>query len=168
MDTGSHFYDSYETRDGKFMAVGAIEPQFYAVLLEKLGLTDEELPQYYDFEENREKLAGIFKKKTQKEWCVLFDGTDACVTPVLALDEVSAHEHNKKNNSFTVANDGSTVPNPAARLSRTPGSCAARHASPATGEHTREILSEFGFDSKKIEDLVASGVIQHANARAKL
>ena len=150
------------------MAVGAIEPQFYAILLEKLGLTDVDLPQYCDFEENRKKLTDIFKKKTQKEWTAVFEGSDACVTPVLSLTEVTANKHNNQKNSFTVSNDGMTAPNPAPRLSRTPGSPAAHNPSPIPGEHTREILAELGFGTKEIEDAISSGVAEQANKRAKL
>nr|XP_012215780.1 PREDICTED: alpha-methylacyl-CoA racemase [Linepithema humile] len=97
LDTGSHFYDTYETKDKLYMCVGATEPQFYEIFIKKLGLSDNEVPQYENFEENRDKIAEIFKKKTQAEWCAIFDGTDASVTPLLSLKEATSHSHNKQN-----------------------------------------------------------------------
>ncbi|XP_043274805.1 alpha-methylacyl-CoA racemase isoform X2 [Venturia canescens] len=168
LDTGAHFYDTYETEDGKYMAIGALEPQFYNLLLEKLGVSDDEIPQYSEFEKNREKLAALFKKKTKKEWSAIFHGTDACVTPVLSLKDASANIHNRARESFTFSIDGTTTPNPAARLSRTPGSSMAHNINPMPGEHSREILTEFGFSAKDIDDTIASGVVEQAKKRAKL
>ena len=94
LDSGAHFYENYETKDGKFMAVGAIEPQFYDDLLKGLGLTDEDLPQYGDPEESKAKMRGIFATKTREEWTEIFDQLDACVTPVMELEEANSHPHN--------------------------------------------------------------------------
>ncbi|KAG7208820.1 hypothetical protein KM043_015010 [Ampulex compressa] len=96
LDSGTHFYDTYETKDKKYMCVGALEPQFYDEFISKLGFSKDEIPHLDNFEENREKLEKIFKTKTQSEWCAIFDGTDACVTPVLNLEKVADHPHNRE------------------------------------------------------------------------
>ncbi len=101
LDTGAHFYETYETKDGKFMAVGAIEPQFYAALLNGLGVGPDDLPHFGgDPDEVKQKMAAIFKTKTRDEWTKIFDGTDACCTPILELHEAPEHPHNKARGSF--------------------------------------------------------------------
>merc|ERR1711973_890165 len=87
LDSGVHFYETYQTSDNRYMSVGCIEPQFYETFLEKLGVSDDDLPQFDDFDELKTKVAEIFKTKTRDEWCKVFDGTDACVTPVLSQEE---------------------------------------------------------------------------------
>lgn len=151
------------------MAVGALEPQFYATFLDKLGLTEEDLPQFDNFEECRSKLTEIFKTKTQAEWCSVFDGSDACVTPVLTFDNVASHKHNRAQNSFAMGKDGLIVPNPAPRLSRTPGvSHATRSPNINPGEHTVEILTEYKYTTKEIKDLVDIGVVEQSKKASKL
>lgn len=108
LDGGSHFYDTYKCADGKWVAVGAIEPQFYALLLEKLGL------QVADAKALRE----VFLTKTRDEWCAIFEGSDACVAPVLDLDEAPKHPHNVARGTF-IEIDGVMQPAPAPRFSRT-------------------------------------------------
>ena len=111
LDTGAHFYETYETKDGKYMAVGAIEPQFYAQLVSKLGVDDmDELPQMLDSDEMKAKLRQIFKTKTRDEWASIFDLTDACVTPVLELHEAPEHPHNKAQKSFVKTYSGDHAP----------------------------------------------------------
>ena len=100
LDTGAHFYETYETKDAKYMAVGAIEPQFYAEMVSKLNIDPDDLPQLLGSDEMKSKLTDIFKTKTRQEWCQIFDGSDACVTPVLELDEAPDHAHNKARESF--------------------------------------------------------------------
>uniref|UniRef100_A0ABI0P159 Solute carrier family 45 member 2 n=2 Tax=Bos TaxID=9903 RepID=A0ABI0P159_BOVIN len=103
LDGGAPFYTTYRTADGGFMAVGAIEPQFYELLIKGLGLKSDELPNQLsmkDWPEMKKKFADIFAKKTKAEWCQIFDGTDACVTPVLTFEEVTHHGHNKDRGSF--------------------------------------------------------------------
>ena len=100
LDTGAHFYETYETKDAKYMAVGAIEPQFYAEMVSKLNIDPDDLPQLLGSDEMKSKLRDIFKTKTRQEWCQIFDGSDACVTPVLELDEAPDHPHNKDRESF--------------------------------------------------------------------
>ncbi|XP_024945582.1 alpha-methylacyl-CoA racemase isoform X2 [Cephus cinctus] len=169
LDTGAHFYDTYQTKDGKYMSVGAIEPQFYNILLEKLELSDNEVPQFEKFEENRIKLAEKFKEKTQEEWCAIFDGTDACVIPVLSLEEAPHHSHNKHNESFLLQKQDSAVPKPAPRLSRSPGaSCVMRGPHLIPGENSVEILKEYNFDSTEINDLISQNIIKQRKTQAKL
>ncbi|XP_076287526.1 alpha-methylacyl-CoA racemase [Lasioglossum baleicum] len=168
LDTGSHFYDTYETKDKQYLCVGAIEPQFYETFLEKLCLSEEELPQYDNFEENRMKLEKIFKQKTRAEWCAIFDGTDACVTPVLDIKEVAHNAHNRERNTFATLEDDLVVPNPAPRLSFTPGKSKVHEKIPEPGEHTTEILTELNFKSNEITDFIRNGIVEQGITRSKL
>ncbi|XP_072765288.1 alpha-methylacyl-CoA racemase [Anoplolepis gracilipes] len=167
LDTGSHFYDTYETKDKLYMCVGALEPQFYEIFVEKLGLSSEEVPQFENFDENRRKITEIFKKKTQAEWCAIFDGTDACVTPMLSLKDTVSHNHNKQRQSFTIVGDD-IIPNPAPRLSRTPGSSRRICRNPEPGEDTIEILTELKFQSKEIDNLLSNGIAYQAHQTSKI
>ncbi|XP_012064341.1 PREDICTED: alpha-methylacyl-CoA racemase [Atta cephalotes] len=167
LDTGSHFYDTYETKDKLFMCVGAIEPQFYEIFLEKLGLSSDEVPQYKNFEENRRKITEIFKTKTQAEWCAIFDGTDACVTPVLNLKDVMLHIHNKQRQTFTIVGDN-LFPNPAPRLSRTPGISLGVQRNPQVGENTVQILIELKFQPNEIDYLLSNGIAYQSKHISKL
>ena len=149
------------------MAVGAIEPQFYATLLEKLNLTEETLPQFEDFKANREKLEEIFKKKSQQEWMQIFDGTDACVTPVLNFKDVVQNRHNKSRESFLSDKEGKAVPNVAPKMSRTPGiSKAAKFSNPHIGEHSVDILKEYNYDDDEITNFLKHGIVmQHKKSK---
>ncbi|XP_046736634.1 alpha-methylacyl-CoA racemase [Diprion similis] len=169
LDGGAHFYDTYETKDGQFMAVGALEPQFYAVLLEKLGLSEDDLPQFGDFEKSRSRLAQIFKEKTQKEWCTVFEGTDACVTPVLSLESATLNPQNVARCSFQKSESGDIIPNPAPRLSRTPG-CdrTADKPNPAAGQNSIDILLEYGFTTDQIQKYLQQRVIYQKDVSTKL
>ncbi|EGI67987.1 PREDICTED: alpha-methylacyl-CoA racemase-like [Acromyrmex echinatior] len=167
LDTGSHFYDTYETKDKLFMCVGAIEPQFYEIFLEKLGLSSDEIPQYKNFEENRRKITEIFKTKTQAEWCAIFDGTDACVTPVLNLKDVMLHIHNKQRQTFTIVGNN-LFPNPAPRLSRTPGISLGVQRNPQVGENTIQVLTELKFQPNEIDYLLSNGIAYQSKHISKL
>ncbi|CAG9859709.1 unnamed protein product [Phyllotreta striolata] len=158
LDTGTHYYEVYKTKDGKYMSVGALESQFYQQLLEGLGLTEDEAPQFGDFDELKKLFARRFLEKTRDEWCEIFDSTDACVAPVLNLNEAPVHPHNKQQNSFTEVDDF-YAPNPHPKLSRTPGETQARKPATQVGEHTREILIDLGYSSEEITDLENRGVI---------
>jgi alpha-methylacyl-CoA racemase len=158
LDTGAPWYDVYPTLDGKFIAVGAIEPRFYAALLERLGLAHETLPAQHDrggWPELRRRFAQVFATKTRDAWCAAFDGSDACFSPVLTFEEAGDHPHN-------VARGGHVTlgqvrqPAPAPRFSRTPG--AARHPPPERGAGGADALSEWGFTDTEIEQLRAQGV----------
>ncbi|MNS79071.1 hypothetical protein D3C72_1127100 [compost metagenome] len=122
LDTGAHFYETYETSDGKHVAIGAVEPEFYALLRERLGLVDDP-----DFDRQRDpkawpglkaKLAKIFKSRSRDEWCRIFDDSDACVTPVLSMSEAPNHPHARARGVFATI-DGVLQPSPAPRYSRT-------------------------------------------------
>lgn len=170
LDSGAPFYDTYQTSDGKYMAVGAIESQFYKELLKGLDLESAELPHqmsFNDWPELRHIFTERFASKTQEEWAGIFDGTDACVTPVLSFDEVSSHPHNQERGSFIQDSSGEESPRPAPVLCRTPAEpCLTRD--PLIGEHTVEVLQEYGFTSLQIEHLLAAGVIESHGAKAKL
>ncbi|WP_433276054.1 CaiB/BaiF CoA transferase family protein [Pseudonocardia xinjiangensis] len=142
LDGGAPFYDTYTCSDGRHVAVGAIEPQFYAALLAGLGLTDAGLPHQFDRErwpETAERFAGIFATRTRDEWAAAFAGTDACVTPVLAFGEVAGHPHIAARRTI-VENDGVAQAAPAPRFSRTPPGLRGAAGTPETAD---EILADW-------------------------
>lgn len=145
LDGGAHFYDSYKTKDGKMIALGSIEPQFYALLLEKAGLTSDDA---FRAQMDRsawpalsEKLAAVIATKTRDEWDALMLGTDVCYAPVLSLDEAPKHPHNVARETFVEVH-GVMQPNIAPRFSKTPGK--VQETLPAVGAHTAEVLAEWG------------------------
>ena len=159
LDGGAHFYGTYETKDGKFVCVGSIEPQFYDLLLEKTGLKGESLPAQNDrkaWAQLKSRLAGIFRTKTRDEWCAIMEGSDVCFAPVLTMSEASKHPHAKARNAFVDVN-GFAQPAPAPRFSRTKESIKGPAAK--RGQHTDEVLSQRGFSAKEIGELKAAGVI---------
>ncbi|XP_034751595.1 alpha-methylacyl-CoA racemase [Etheostoma cragini] len=170
LDSGAPFYDTYETADGKYMAVGAIEPQFYRQLLTGLELDAAELPPQMsltDWPELRRIFTKRFSSKTQADWSRIFDGTDACVTPVLSFDQVSSHPHNQDRASFIKDSSGEESPRPAPVLSRTPAvPCLA--SDPVIGEHTVEVLNEYGFTSADIDQMLTAGVVECNAVKSKL
>ena len=150
LDTGAPFYDVYETADGKHVAVGAIEPQFYAELIEKLGI---DAPDRYDpanWPDLRKVLAETFRQRPQAEWTELFDGSDACVAPVLPL--AGDHPHLQARGTF-VDKDGVRQAAPAPRFSRTPTTLDRPPA--RAGQHTREALADWGITD--IDGLLQTG-----------
>ncbi|EFA04186.1 alpha-methylacyl-CoA racemase [Tribolium castaneum] len=162
LDSGSHFYEVYETKDGKFVSVGALEPQFYEKLLQGLGLSYDEAPQFDDYEKLKVLFARKFKEKTQEEWCRIFDKADACVAPVLTLEEAPEHPHNKERGCFARMGDD-IIPKPAPVLSRTPGEASGLKAAPNCGEHTWDVLKGLGYSDNNINDLVAKGTVECFN-----
>lgn len=158
IDSGAHFYEVYETADGRFLSVAPIEPQFYALLRDKLALGEEFKAQLdaRRWPELKEKLAAIIRGKTRDEWCALLEGSDACVAPVLPLGEAPQHPHNKTRGGF-VEVGGRTQPAPAPRFSRTPPA-PPRAAVPA-GHDTQAVLLEAGFAESEIAALQAAGAI---------
>jgi alpha-methylacyl-CoA racemase len=159
LDSGAHFYEVYETRDGKHVAVGAIEPQFYANLIEKLGLADEALPAQMDrasWPAMKARFAVIFKTKTRNEWCAIMDEADTCVAPVLSMDEAPVHPHARARGAF-IDVGGAIQPAPAPRFSRTPS--ARPEVAPGVGAHADEVLSEAKFTGGEIAALRAAGVV---------
>ncbi len=158
LDSGAHWYDAYETADAKYVSVGPVEPQFYALLLDKLGLDPAEYPHFdkTKWPELKQRFAEIFATKTRDEWCELLEGTDACFAPVLTMSEAPGHPHNAARDTF-VTEYGVPQAAPAPRFSRTPGSIDA--PPPHPGQHTDDILSEFGFADDRIAALRASGAV---------
>jgi len=157
LDGGAYFYDVYECSDGKFLSVGAIEPQFHAILIDKLGLD----PAAFSYQMNRtdwpalsKLIAERVKTRTRDEWASVFEGTDACVAPVLDLAEAPMHPHNQARATFETY-FGTVQPAPAPRFSRTPG--AVSGPPPASGEHSRAVLSDWGVPAGDVDALIASG-----------
>jgi alpha-methylacyl-CoA racemase len=144
LDTGAPFYDVYRCSDGQFLAVGALEEQFYAALLTGLGLDDDPaLPDRTDptqWPALRERFTDVFASRTRSEWWQVFDGTDACVAPVWSLLEATTDRHNIGRGVF-VEVDGRVQPGVAPRFSVTPGSVGSV---PAAGQHSDEIRAELG------------------------
>jgi alpha-methylacyl-CoA racemase len=160
LDTGSHFYEVYETADGRYFAVGAIEPQFYARLLQGLGLADEELPHQMDrshWPAMQRRFAEIFATKTQDEWVAVFDELDACTAPVLSPWEAHLHPHIRERGTY-VEVEGRLQPAPAPRFSRTPASISRPASSP--GADTDEALAAWGVDDPTIGRLRQVGAVQ--------
>lgn len=159
LDGAAPYYGVYETADGQFFAVGAIERQFYAELLDRLGLDVETLPQQDDREHwpaMRKRFAEIFRSKTRDEWSTIFEGSDACGAPVLSPWEAHGHPHNQARQTF-VEVDGAIQPGPSPRFSRTP-SAVQRPPSPP-GRDTDEGLSAWGIEDKRIAELQERGAL---------
>jgi alpha-methylacyl-CoA racemase len=161
LDGGAPYYDIYETSDGRHMSVGALEPQFYEVFVDLLGIR-ESAPDRYDFdraEELRSLITARFKEKTQSEWSALFDGTDACVAPILPMSEAVHHPHVKERGVF-VERDGLVQPAPAPRFSRTEATLGLPPA-PGPGAHTRAALTAWGIDD--VDGLIECGAAVQAD-----
>jgi len=161
------FYNTYETADGGYITIGCGEPQFYAVLLEHLGLGDELLRRQNDssaWAQDIELLASVFMTKTRDEWCELLEGTDSCFAPVLTMAEAPRHPHLVARGTF-VEVDGAVQPAAAPRFSRTPGAAGMLPA--AAGEHTTEILLERGFSPGEVRALLDAGAIRQGGEPAE-
>jgi alpha-methylacyl-CoA racemase len=159
LDTGAHFYDVYETSDGKYVSIGSIEPQFYAELLEKTGLAGGELPRQNDRSQwpaMKERLQAIFRTKTRDQWCAIMEGSDVCFAPVLSMSECRRHPHIAARRTF-VEVAGAPQPAPAPRFSRTPPEIARPPCHP--GQHTDEALAEWGLSRGEIAALRESKAI---------
>lgn len=156
LDTGAHWYEVYETSDSRYISVGALEPEFYAELLAVLGIERTARPQWQNWEAGKEEFAALFRMRSLDEWMHLLDGTDACVTPVLRLDEAPDHPHNVARRTFVEA-DGIVQPAPAPRFSRTEASLS-RGPSPA-GADTRSALRDWGFSDPDLDELEQVGAI---------
>jgi alpha-methylacyl-CoA racemase len=159
LDTGAPFYDTYETADGNFVSVGALEPQFYAELLQRLGLADEDLPGQMDragWDRLRDRFAAIFKTKTRDEWDALLLGSDACYAPVLTMSEATRDEHIRARGTV-VELDGVEQPAPAPRFSRT--APEVQRPAPWPGQHTDEALRDWGLDDGEISKLREAGAV---------
>ena len=159
LDGGAHFYDVYECADGEYISVGSIEPQFYALLKELGGLSEEEFGMQNDraqWPAMKEKLTEIFLQKSQAQWCDLMEGTDVCFAPVLSFVDAPTHPANVERNTY-IEVDGLTQPAPAPRFGRTPSVVA--HGAHAAGEDTDKVLAAMGFAEQEIGNLREKGAI---------
>lgn len=159
IDSGSHYYDVYETADSKYVSLGSIEPQFYAEMLRLTGLEGETLPGQHDKSEwpaMKARLTEIFKAKTRDEWCAIMEGTDVCFAPVLSLADAPKHPHNVHRGTFVELN-GIVQPAPAPRFSAT--SASVQRPPAHAGQHTDEVLLEWGFDVDRVAKLRGAGAI---------
>jgi alpha-methylacyl-CoA racemase len=164
LDTGAHYYNVYETSDGKYIAVGSIEPKFYAELLRLSGLASQELPRQNDkisWPALTDQLAALFRTKTREEWCKIMEGSEVCFAPVLSMQEAPQHPHNQLRSTF-VDMDGVVQPAPAPRFSRTPSAIQRPPAAP--GEHTEAALRDWGFSAADVEQLRQSGAVGSRSA----
>ena len=156
LDTGAPWYDVYETKDRKYVAIGAIEPKFFAELVSRLGL--ENLPGQHDrarWPEMRRRFAEAFKAKTRDECCAVFEGSDACFAPVLSWSEARRHPHNSSRKAF-IEVGGVEQPAPAPRFTRTPG--AVRRPPPERGAGGRQALADWGFGAADMDLLESLGL----------
>jgi alpha-methylacyl-CoA racemase len=159
LDTGAHFYEVYETSDGGYMAVGAIESQFYAELIRLMGLEGEALPDQMDrdaWPAMKERFAGVFASKTRAEWEAIFEGTDACAAPVLSMVEAAENPHIRFRGTFTEV-AGVVQPSPSPRFTSTPGSI--RTPPPQPGQYGDEALAQWGLSGEEISGLRSTGAI---------
>ena len=161
LDTGAHFYDVYECADGRYVSIGSIEPQFYAELLKRTGLDgDPDLAAQMDrsrWPVLKAKLAEVFRSRIRDEWCEEMEGTDVCFAPVLSMDEAPSHPHNVARGTFETR-DGVVQPAPAPRFSRTEPAIAGPPAHP--GQHTDDILADWGFAEADIAKLRETGAVR--------
>jgi alpha-methylacyl-CoA racemase len=158
LDGGAHFYDTYACADGRFIALGAIEPQFYAELLQRCGIDDPQFLQQMDprqWPQLKAKLTALFLQRSRAQWCELLEGSDACFAPVLDWAEAAEHPHNRERGTYLEL-DGVLQPAPAPRFSRTPAATPTQ----AAGEPQSEaVLRDWGLSDERIADLQQAGVI---------
>jgi alpha-methylacyl-CoA racemase len=165
LDLGAPFYNVYETADGRYVTIGCGEPQFYAELLDRIGLGDEKAEllrgqtEPSTWPDGKARLAAVFKGRPFEEWCALLEGTNTCFAPVLTLAEAPAHPHNVAHGTFTSV-DGVVQPAPAPRFSRTPPATPTLPV-PA-GQHTAEILLDWGFSRAEVSALLTAGAVVQA------
>jgi alpha-methylacyl-CoA racemase len=164
LDTGAHFYDVFQCQDDKYISIGSIEPQFYALLLEKTGLTNDPAfakqmdPSQWPM--LKTKLQDVIKQKTQAQWCAIMEGTDVCFAPVLTMTEATQHPHHIARNTF-IDIAGVTQPAPAPRFSRTSPEIPTPPAH--AGQHSTQILNEWGISN--ITELLASGAVVDGSSK---
>ncbi|MBY8870192.1 MULTISPECIES: CaiB/BaiF CoA transferase family protein [Streptomyces] len=159
LDSGAPWYDVYETKDGRWLSVGSNEARFWRNTLRLLGLREEDMPDQHDrtrWPEMRTTLAEVLRTRTRDEWCALAEGQEVCVAPVLSLTEAPGHPHLRERGTFTEV-EGVIQPAPAPRFSRTPGAIQGPPAEP--GQHTDEVLGDWGFTAEELSALRAAGAI---------
>ncbi|MGB5257102.1 MAG: CaiB/BaiF CoA-transferase family protein [Woeseiaceae bacterium] len=160
LDGGSHWYDCYECADGNYISLGALEPEFYGLLLEKLGLQDDpDFAVQYDarrWPQLKQRFAEIFKARTRQQWCELLEGSDACFAPVLDFEEAAEHPHNVQRGTFTTV-EGVTQPAPAPRFSKTASGISS--PPPRPGEHTDDVLGLAGYSASESAALAEQGIV---------
>jgi alpha-methylacyl-CoA racemase len=163
LDSGAHFYEVYETADGKYISIASVEPQFYAALMTQLGDEVEGMDNQWDMDnwpEYKARLADLFRRRSRDEWDAIFEHADICYAPVLSLAEVRHHPHHRARGTYL--DDGKIwQPAPAPRFSRTPGEI--RRPPAEIGAHSREILEQFGFTPARIDALIDSGAVKQAS-----
>tara|TARA_R110002096_G_scaffold221164_2_gene409952 strand:- start:720 stop:1871 length:1152 start_codon:yes stop_codon:yes gene_type:complete len=160
LDGGAHYYGPFECKDGEYISLGSIEPQFYALLLKHTGLENANLPDQLDrnsWAQNRETLREVFRTKTRAEWTKIMEQTDICFAPVLSMSEAMQHHHNVARSTF-VEVDGFKQPGPAPKFARTPSKTPMGVA--YAGEHSKEALADWGFAASEIERLAGNGAIK--------
>lgn len=159
LDGGAHFYDTYECADGEYISIGSIEPQFYALLKEKAGLSEEDFGEQNNAElwpQQKEKLAEVFLTRTQAQWCEIMEGTDVCFAPILNFMEAPSHPANVARQTY-IEVDGMTQPAPAPRFSRTPSE--VKHGGHEPGADTDAVLAAMGFAEQELQSLREAGSI---------
>lgn len=159
LDSGSYFYGTYQCSDGEWISIAPIEGKFHAELLQRLGIDPADIPDQHDrtrWPELKQRMAEIFAAKSRDAWCEELEGTDVCFAPVLTMEEAKEHEHIKARGTL-IEVEGVTQPAPAPRFSRTPGK--VHRPVPGPGEHSREVLADWGWDAADIDRLVDSGAI---------
>jgi len=159
---GAHWYSTYECADGKHVAVCSLEPKFYAAFLRGLGLDGATLPRQMDrssWPSMKQRVGKIFAARTRDEWTTVFEGVDACVTPVLDVKEAQLFRHSVLRGGFPASPAGyeGCEPAPAPRLSRTPGHHP--RLTPSPGQHTNEVLTDFGFSLAEVSALHANSSV---------
>jgi alpha-methylacyl-CoA racemase len=163
LDTGAHFYDVFRCADGEYVSIGSIEPQFYAELMRLTGLDgDAEFARQMDkasWPHLKARLADVFATRTRAEWCEVMEATDVCFAPVLTMSEAAAHPHNVERGTF-IEVGGMQQPAPAPRFSRT--TPVVESAPAHAGQHSREVLVDWGVPADRIESLLASGAVVDA------
>lgn len=158
LDGSAHFYGVYECADGRYVSIGAIEPQFYKKLMEVCGITDPHFAKQWEAGEwpaLKAKLAAVIRTRTRDQWCDVLEGTDACFAPVLSMAEAPLHPHNQARATFVNA-EGTPMPAPAPRFGRTPSRLPP--PAPAAGEHTVALLRELGYEGAAAQAIISAGI----------
>jgi len=159
LDGATHFYDTYETKDGQWISLGSIEPQFYKLLIEKTGVDAAKFGGQMmaaKWPELKEELTAVFKTKTRDQWCDIMEGSDVCFAPVLSLSEAPNHPHNVARQTF-IELDGVSQPAPAPRFSRT--TPEVRNSARLAGQDTNSVLSDYGFSDDEVKALKEKGAV---------